>query len=98
MATSAASANDPTTTHPPFTPNDAAAASARSVGNATICFDSSTSTAAANVAEVVTSNVQLSVPCSASISRSAAKRTGSAVSSAITRLSVGPNAICVEVP
>ena len=40
----------------------------------------------------------LSVPCSASISRSAASSTGSAVSSAITRLSVGPSSIIVATP
>ena len=40
----------------------------------------------------------LSVPCSASIRRSAASTAGSAVASAITRLSVGPSSIIVATP
>ena len=47
---------------------------------------------------MVISTTDESVPCSASISRSAASRTGSAVSSAITTLSVGPSSIIVVTP
>ena len=42
--------------------------------------------------------VQESVPCSASINRSAARRSGSALESAITTLSVGPSSIIVVTP
>ena len=47
---------------------------------------------------MVISTTDVSVPCSASISRSAASRTGSAVPSAITTLSVGPSSIIVVTP
>ena len=75
----------------------AAVGSARRAGRRA-ARSSSASTASASSADVVTSTTDESVPCSASISRSAASRTGSAVSSAITRLSVGPSSIIVATP
>jgi len=55
-------------------------------------------TASASDGEVVISRVAESVPCSASLSRSAAARAGSALSSAMTMLSVGPRIIIVATP
>ena len=81
-----------------MTPSDDAAASARGGGSAAIWRCSSISVASASAADVVMSTVAESVPCSASIRRSAARRTGSAEPSASTTLSVGPSTIIVATP
>ena len=71
---------------------------ARTSGSRSSWRASSISVLSANASEVVTSTTAESVPCSASMSRSAARRIGSALLSASTTLSVGPSSIIVATP
>ena len=98
FANAAPSSNESTSRQPPFTPSEAAAASRRLSGSAAIWIVSSRCVCSTSVRLVVMSSDVESVPCSASFSRSAARRTGSAVSSARMSDSDGPSTIIVEHP
>ena len=83
---------------PPIPPSTARAAASRTGGSSATCHSTASATAQARGSESVTSVAAESAPCSASLTRSMARRSGSAESSAMSRLSDGPHSIWVAVP